>query len=95
MPQESVKPDFLIGKIVKIHVKETPCIVRANDFEPLTETVEGVVLRIAPMPGGPIMFIRTDDGRRISLDVGFDVSLGKIEIEVIDVTDDGSPQVVS
>lgn len=80
---ETIPSKELIGKDARLIVHKKPCKVVSHGHEPLTETTTGILTRFIKMPGGPIGFMETEEGKKICFDAGFDISSGKIEIELI------------
>ena len=79
-----MKSSEIVGKRLRVIVNEEPCHVVMDGCERLTATIEGTAERFFGMPGGPIGVVRRDDGSRVSFDAGFDIKLGKIELELLD-----------
>jgi hypothetical protein len=82
-----MKAAELRNKRVRIIVHSTPCMCVHTGCIPLTETVEGTILKFEKMPCGPIGFLTTDDGHRICFDAGCDISAGTIEIELLEAAE--------
>lgn len=79
---ETAKSGDLIGSHVELVVREQPCRCVMAGYEPLTETVSGILTGFHMMPFGPIGTLKADDGRRFVFDAGPDLKNGKIEIVV-------------
>lgn len=72
----------LVGKRVTLRVHKTPCIIRADGYLPLRESVSGIIKGFSKQPAGPVGILEDDDGNLIAFDAGLDLQNGRIDIEV-------------